>query len=456
MSDALEPFRSLLERALPISLPGARLSLGAVDAVPVRCEGDAVHAVLRLVLLDGDLIVDVYEHEVKLANLSRATTGRWLALIEANLRVLPELAAWGFVPASLPVEFFPYFHALLCDDRLQTADDFAAVLGDRARVEALLEQAADEEWRTRLAGTALADRPRAVRDLGRPTIRLGLESIETDDASDPADDEDTPTPDDGPAVGASRVGGTPDLPPALAWPTARGEPYVFLAQLDLASLAPLEAARELPGRGWLSFFYHPGGTSDDGLVPVRVLHFSGDESLARRDPPAGVTVLREHLVTPRPEWRWPGTASPFYEALVDEDRVLAYHRACRAPGGHPDPTALDPLPNLETILWGAGAWDTERPVHRLLGYAANIQGDPYLSAEIATLPAGWAAYTEGTPEALAIHRAARRWRLLLQIDASGDGAPLLDQDGGFFYVWMTEDALARHAWDEAIGTQQQH
>jgi uncharacterized protein YwqG len=43
-------------------------------------------------------------------------------------------------------------------------------------------------------------------------------------------------------LGASKIGGAPELPPDAAWPDANGQPLPFVAQINLASLLPSQAA----------------------------------------------------------------------------------------------------------------------------------------------------------------------------------------------------------------------
>ena len=56
-----------------------------------------------------------------------------------------------------------------------------------------------------------------------------------------------------PLLGASRVGGQPDLPPDIAWPTWKGQHETFVAQIDLAELPAMPHRDLLPahGRMWI-------------------------------------------------------------------------------------------------------------------------------------------------------------------------------------------------------------
>src|SRR5687768_3807695 len=49
-------------------------------------------------------------------------------------------------------------------------------------------------------------------------------------------------------IGGSRMGGLPDLPADAAWPSPRGRPLTFVAQLDMAEVARHLPDSEMPRR----------------------------------------------------------------------------------------------------------------------------------------------------------------------------------------------------------------
>jgi hypothetical protein len=108
------------------------------------------------------------------------------------------------------------------------------------------------------------------------------------------------------AVGATRVGGEPDLPPDLPWPVGEEGPLLFVLQVSLIDVAPLDVEGLLPGEGLLSVF------SDPFASDVRVLHHAPGLTLQRRPTPSdsrrpafracGVDLLPElHLPPPQSE-----------------------------------------------------------------------------------------------------------------------------------------------------------
>jgi uncharacterized protein (TIGR02996 family) len=86
-------------------------------------------------------------------------------------------------------------------------------------------------------------------------------------------------------VGASRIGGCPDLPPETEWPEYEGEPLGFLAQINFAELQPSPIARELPSTGVMSLFcLHDKDRDTEDFLPgtYRVLYSSNPTQLQRR------------------------------------------------------------------------------------------------------------------------------------------------------------------------------
>lgn len=89
-------------------------------------------------------------------------------------------------------------------------------------------------------------------------------------------------------VGASRLGGLPDLPADVEWPAAKKAPLTFVGQLDLEDLAGFQLAAWrtlLPAAGLLSFFVHdmdPENYARKGVV----LYVPPGAALGRHEVPA--------------------------------------------------------------------------------------------------------------------------------------------------------------------------
>jgi hypothetical protein len=90
-----------------------------------------------------------------------------------------------------------------------------------------------ESFRTDLASAGLGRHVETIAALAKPCIQL--ETVPGDDTAG--------------RVGASRLGGEPDLPPGEPWPEWQGTPMSFLVQIDLATVAGLPGADVLPSDG---------------------------------------------------------------------------------------------------------------------------------------------------------------------------------------------------------------
>jgi uncharacterized protein (TIGR02996 family) len=89
-------------------------------------------------------------------------------------------------------------------------------------------------------------------------------------------------------IGASKVGGCPDLTAGTPWPMNKKSPMAFLGQWNLDELAVSPAAAALPRSGVLSFFVDLQPYLDDLYdepPPGRVLYTPGTENLERQTAP---------------------------------------------------------------------------------------------------------------------------------------------------------------------------
>lgn len=203
----------------------------------------------------------------------------------------------------------------------------------------------------------------------------------------------SPASDDVP-VGASKLGGRPDLPPGEPWPSRDGRPLSFVVQVDLATA---DTGGVLPPDGLLSFFYdaveQPWGFEE------------GDD--------AG-TVVR---------WTPPGTALERREFPDDLDELEARFDEMRV-----ELTPATPAEDDDDVEEDDEVDDDEDEplVHRLLGAPDEIQEE---------------LDDAGT--------------LLFQVD-SDDGAAMMWGDGGRLYVFLPPDALARRDWTAAHTVLQCH
>lgn len=449
----------MLGELLPAKGPRFEIGLATetgAEAVFERPSGD-LGACLELRTFDESegprALRDIKQQEVYVVPPTwRGNERRVAIFVQAWARGLPSIVAALGGEAELLMPCDLIFPEALDDEALQTEADFAAAMSDRVRVAGWHEARYRGEVRAGLAGTGLGDKVDEFLALRRPSIRFG--GHETADADvdngdvDNSDAENGDDNDDFEEVGCTRFGGEPDLPPSVEWPMNEGRPMTFAAQIDLDELAEFAAARELPRGGLLSFFYDPAGDFSKGVeYRAQVLHFGSREGLERRPTPPDGDRRPAFVVEPTSlDGTMPRLESPFYEAMLPDEQALAFRRAlAEAAKGGPAPVdPLEGLPNVLMMINDGGDWSEDE--HRLLGYASPHQGDPYLEAEIYSSGRDWKTWEEGSPGALRTLRAARRWRLLLQIRAMIDDTLLLNQDCGSLFFFLPEDALATHDW----------
>lgn len=210
--------------------------------------------------------------------------------------------------------------------------------------------------------------------------------------------------------GFSKLGGLPELPDDLAWPAGDEEPRRFIVQIDLATFQAHTPMDWLPDAGRLYAFIDEerNGAADC----VRIL-YSGSLPGAPAQPPAGKR-----------------SPKPFRERRVG---FLPLKSAPSPDWLEVDPAGLGDFADDEEMAeFGQTDWHDEIE-HRIGGYPSEIQGGQ-MQIECEYLHRGRTRhYEEPVPDS--IRRAARQWRLLLQIDSD----PELGMnwwDSGRLYVFV--------------------
>ena len=224
------------------------------------------------------------------------------------------------------------------------------------------------------------------------------------------------SPDDLP-IGASKIGGAPDLPDDDPWPTdPQGRALSFVAQLDLATLPAVDD--DLPREGTLCFFYDtirqpPGDSRDDaGGLAVR---WSAQKPLGRRECHPEAEKFPPHAVAATVAWGPP-----------------------RDPVAWPrEQTAGEAFVN---------AWNGEAPEAKLLGHPDTLQEamegrcDALARGELPVVGAGRLALDDARRD---------RWVLLLQLGSHGVAEFSFGSGSGRLYVWIPRDALRARDFSRA-------
>jgi hypothetical protein len=189
--------------------------------------------------------------------------------------------------------------------------------------------------------------------LARPALRMNQEF-----------EEDVNIP-----VGASKIGGLPDLPPNMVWPLGEDCKAIynddtkgvkklagFLGQINLSEISHAPASKGLPTSGILSFFSFQDIENDNPDVIGVAAFLSNSDQLKRTSPPgllsegnqiipAKTLLLKETLDLPETyDGPWSdefGFDTEEFEGFFDHfrnlnfDNILGYGRATT--GGDPTP-----------------------------------------------------------------------------------------------------------------------
>jgi uncharacterized protein YwqG len=245
--------------------------------------------------------------------------------------------------------------------------------------------------------------------LARPSCRLITRSAKPDSL----------------ALGQSRFGGAPDVPPQFEWPDRGGKPLTFLAQLNLSEAA----LRSLPQTGWLLFFYdiedQPWGYDPEDADGSRVVYVNASrEALVRREPPA--------------ESPFPPSALSFEQGL---DLPCLWDRRAWSVGEMSDEQWELMASEVTSGPYG--------PYHHLLGHPQLIQKDMREKCQLVAhgIYAGEpSAYKTEEAKTLLVG-AAEKWELLLQLDSDWDVPEWVWGSFGALYFWIRRDDLQAARFD---------
>lgn len=285
-------------------------------------------------------------------------------------------------------------------------------------------------------------------------------------------------------LGATKIGGCPDLPAAMAWPTrpawtddASGyrsdmtapdskwswaspeqcesframagrmadyveneAPLTFFAQINFADLATSGAASdlpELPPTGILYLFYdyieQAWGFDPKDAAGFQLIYVEDLTDLIRAPIPEQLAemlddgAIKPRYITAKPEYFCPSGSQSIITALdMPEDAHDAFHS------------------------WFERFWeDDDAPNHRLMGWPLLIQNP--METECALASAGHYcgngdAYHD--PANADLVASSDDWVLLLQIDSDED-AGFMFGDSGILYVWIRKQDLAACAFEKA-------
>jgi uncharacterized protein YwqG len=294
-----------------------------------------------------------------------------------------------------------------------------------------------ESLLSKLNDSGLAAVASRLVDLSRESFRL---------RSSPIEDHLLP-------VGVSKLGGCPDVPLALAWPTWKTGPLAFVAQINLSEVPKNNL---LPNKGVLSFFYDmeqsAWGFDPNHREGFRTWYFPDTSVLVRRSDPLrpvshGMLRRLQAVVSSKP-----ARASAFNSCRLSFDSFLSLPESASA-------SVADLLLELEDEEIYSNfleAYIGPAPQHQLLGLPHPVQGEMELECQLVTNglytgdPTGYK-----DPRRKTLEPGAADWTLLLQVD-SDDNAGMMWGDLGMLYFWIRRQDLATSSFDRVWAILQCH
>jgi len=231
----------------------------------------------------------------------------------------------------------------------------------------------------------------------------------------------------------ARLGGLPDLPADIAWPSWPGHgPLSFIGNLDCGRLAPFNLDLPIPSSGRLLFFYFDGsydnfattvGTWDVAtLQGAHVIHVGEGLPSSPRPAPGGVRVYPEQRYVGRTIMTAPGWEHP---DLGD---------AFKSPGQDHRSFMEHPV-NADAFLEALHERHSGQ-AHQVGGYADPVQGPVEHEVALAALNN---EVPYGDPR---LDEEARRWELLLQVDTDDDLGMLWGDCGALYWMARPTDLAA--------------
>ena len=254
-------------------------------------------------------------------------------------------------------------------------------------------------------------------------------------------------------IGASKFGGSPDLPSGFAWPEAsdikKPETMEFVGQIRLSDL-PGPLLEPVPENGMLSFFtrwsegrvfYFPEGTAlqrTEGphaqVAPAQSGFWQNLRAEFKRRPNVRHTYRAGSLKFEAALSPVDGNSSMFEQLNHSEADSEAYFELCEA--------------------WRETDGAEVTLKHQMFGHASPVQNEMELECD-------FRRRNEKPRWDLPHDRfvsAARDWVLLLQVDSDDGktGPGWMWGDLGIVYFWIHRQDLADRAFDRVIAIEQCH
>jgi uncharacterized protein YwqG len=236
-------------------------------------------------------------------------------------------------------------------------------------------------------------------------------------------------------LGASRLGGLPDLPADYQWKTYQGKPLTFIGQFRLSEIAPMDTEGILPHKGLLYFFFESieqASGSDQTERPAWDVLYVPDESVPLIRTPHPVMETKHVRLE----------ALPANRVDVIAGISLPHHYSSHIPFSFQNESEHHSYWNLV----GAISENGTSSIHQFLGYPNLIQSDVEEYADIGSQSV---SIEQRFP-----YRNANgtRWQFLLQIDSDTTYPPqhlgTIWASGGMLYICIPKASLAQHRFED--------
>lgn len=265
------------------------------------------------------------------------------------------------------------------------------------------------------AAFAAAGLPRLLKDidyLAQASIRLYATRV----------DESTL------GIGASKVGGSPDLPSGITWPEWKGLPQSFIAQIRLEDVHQYDVHKVLPDHGMLWFFYD-AQQETYGADPA---DRGGWQVIFRDDTPIQLQRTPAPAALP--------AASQFHACSLRFASEITLSQQPQLEVPNADWTEEEQKKYEQLLSTFPNPADRALPHNRLLGNPDIIQEDMRLECQLAT----HGVTDINDPRVAELSQGVQNWQLLFQMD-SDENAGMRWASNGMLYYWIQQaDLSARH------------
>lgn len=242
-------------------------------------------------------------------------------------------------------------------------------------------------------------------------------------------------------LGKTKLGGLPHLPTGTGWlRNENGEPYSFLAQINLSEIAPFDIQQQLPSKGMLYFFFNLFNLEDGRVM------YSETENLEIVEPPKDLARERKTLFQ-----RWLNLEGRIENGLIKvggveisteytlPDLGSSYFKKMKLEHDLAHYSDLFQSELLEEKVFETK--DSSDGNHHLLGHYQSVQLNP-LEPKFTSL--------EELSKRQKLEQSLE-WKLLFQFDSDS----VLDFnfiDSGRIYFFIHKDDLAKQIFDNVLVT----